>query len=144
MADYYASTRTNYFAVTDEAKFRQLMDKCVGNEDSVDIFEKTDVSTGIKMFGFGCQSTISGLPIGDDEDADDYDLNDLYEALQELIVEGDAVIITEIGYEKLRYLAGISVIITRSEIRVINLRDKALEEARGMLGDPYYDTQMEY
>ena len=68
MADYYASTRTNYFAVTDEKEFRQLMDKCVGNSNPVEIFEEKDKSTGITKFGFGCNSTISGLWVTNSED----------------------------------------------------------------------------
>ena len=147
MADYYASTRTNYFAVTDEDKFRQVMAKCVGSGDSVEVFEQHCKSTGVTLFCFGCQSTISGLRVATDEDDDswdDCDIDAFYEALQGLVVEGDAIIITEVGYEKLRYLAGISTIITHSEIRVVNLRDKALNEARAMLGNSDYDTQMEY
>ena len=38
MANYYGKTRTNYFAVTDETKFRQIIADCRG-EDKIVIID---------------------------------------------------------------------------------------------------------
>ena len=66
MANYYATIRTNYFSVTDERKFRGIIDSCC-SEDTVHLFEET-TPDGKKQFGFGCCGYISGIPAGEDED----------------------------------------------------------------------------
>lgn len=79
------------------------------------------------------------------EDCDDnYNTDDVYKALQEIVAPGDAIIITEVGYEKLRYLVGDAVVITRDAIEYINLRSAAMEAACTLLNNPQFDTQMEY
>lgn len=54
------------------------------------------------------------------------------------------LIITEVGYEKLRYFNAYAVIITRNHVEVEDLRSQALSTAQTLLGDPKYDTRMEY
>lgn len=149
MADYNGFTRTNYFGVTDESKFRQLMAECAGAESQVLIFEEKDEKDKTIKFGFGCYSSIVGIrapndsdEAGEENDDCDYCLDAFHSALQELVVEGDAILITEIGYEKLRYLAADCVIITCAEIRYMRLEDKALAEARTMLENPNYSTRV--
>lgn len=144
MADYYGKVRTNYFTVTDEDKFRQVMGRCVGTDSEVIVFEGRNDATGAMMFGFGCLSPIAGLRSGS-EDAEldeDYEIDDLYNALQPLIPEGEAILITEIGSMKLRGFTADCTIITRTEIRVVSLQDKAVEETKAMLGNPEYTTIM--
>ena len=160
MADYYGFTRTNYFEVTDEDKFRKLMARCAVSGDAITIFEQTSEldPTKVVKFGFGAYGSISGLntecnsPIesthgdcgGDCCDDPDYCHHAFCAALQELVVEGDAVIITEVGHEKLRTLAADAVIITRTDIRSVRLENAALTAARDMLGNPEYTTQNYY
>ena len=42
MANYYASTRTNYFRVKDEEEFRKFMAHVSGTEDRVELWEEKD------------------------------------------------------------------------------------------------------
>jgi hypothetical protein len=140
MADYCASTRTNYFAVTDEARFREIMASCVGSDDKVHVFE---LEGDPKRFGFGCYERILGTPT-DDEDDMEYDSAAFYAALQSILAEGDAIIVTEVGNTKLRYLTGVCIVVTRRDIQWIYLHDKAIELARAMLNNPSYETQMDY
>ena len=140
MANYYAFIRSNYFSVTDETRFREIIASCLGSDEAIRIFESSD---GSGKFGFGCYGSISGVP-DDEDDPDDYDVDAFYEALQEVLVEGDAIIITEIGYEKLRYLIGVCTIITKREIQFVNLSDRAVALACEMLGNADFQTQMDY
>ena len=149
MADYYAKTCTNYFSVTDENKFRKLMSVCEGNGDSIEVYECCD-EPDKKMFCFCCDGSILGLPapledISNDFDfmnyvscEDEHDFDIFCNELQKLLAADDAIIITEVGSEKLRYLVGVSTIITNKEIRIVNLHAKAIEVAREMLGNDNY------
>lgn len=141
MANYYGFIRTNYFAVKDEEKFRRLIASCRGSEEDPEVWEKE--VDGQMLFAFGCCSSLSGLPCGDEEDYE-YDLDAFHRALQQVVADGHAIIITEIGYEKLRYLVGDCTIITAKEIAYTNLGDIGLAKARQLLKNPQYDPVMEY
>lgn len=142
MANYYGFTRTNYFAVKDEEAFRKAIASCRAAEDKIQIFE--DHVNGQKVFGFGCYSQLSGIPATEDEDDCETDVDAFYDALQQILEDGHAVIITEVGYEKLRYLVGDCTIITSKGIHFVSLRDTALSKARELLGNAKYDPKMEY
>lgn len=142
MANYNGYTRTNYFAVKDEERFRQIIGSCAVSEDNLSIFEHEQ--DGQKYFGFGCYGSISGIPAGEGEDDCEEGLDAFHDALQQVVADGHAVIITEIGWEKLRYLVGDCTIITPNEIRYFNLRDTALALSREMLKEPVYSPRMEY
>jgi len=104
MADYYGKTRTNYFSVTDEEKFKQIMGSCRGADD-IEIIDNQQQDGSLK-YGFYCEGSIYGLPERDedagntDEEYDDVDYNyDAFcEALQQILPDDDAVLITEVGY----------------------------------------------
>jgi hypothetical protein len=141
MANYMATIRTNYFSVTDEAKLREILSRCYA-EDEIQVFEAGD---GSGELGFGCYGSISGYPENaDEDDPDDVSVDALYEALRQIVSEDDAIIITETGYEKLRYLCAHSIIITRREIRVVDLQYEAAKAAGSILGDESFITRMDY
>ena len=140
MANYSANTRSNYFSVTDEAAFRRIIASCIGSDDSITVFEQSD---GSGKFGFGCYGQILGVLINeDDPDSPDYDAF-CYD-LQGVLAEDDAIIITEVGNEKLRYLTGYCTVITKNEIRGVDVCDTAMALARDMLDNPAFTTQMDY
>ncbi len=157
MSNYYGKCRTNYFAVTDAEKFKALMAVCVAG-DKVEVYEEQQ-EKGITRYCLLCDGIISGLPyklvegepvitLNMEETEEDLD-NDIssslfHKALQDVLADGEAVIITEIGWEKMCYLQGVSLIITKTECKGVDLRDKSLELAREVLGDPEYTTKMEY
>ena len=143
MANYNATTRTNYFSVKNEVRLREIIESVIGDDDVVLFEQETD---GSKKYGFGCYGAIHGIAesnTDDDYDAE-YDLNALYKALQGVLCEDDAIILMEAGSEKLRYVAGLCTVITHNDVRFIDMRDVVLEKAREMLSDPTYSTQLEY
>ena len=142
MANYYATIRTNYFSVKDENAFRELFQSVIAAEDEVHLFEELQ-SDGSMKFGFGCYGTISGV-CTDSDDEDNPDWDRFMEALQKLVCEDDAIIITEVGNEKLRYVGGISTVITSTEIRCVDIQAEALKVAQKLLSNPKYQTQMDY
>lgn len=157
MANYESCTRTNYFAVTDEEKLKNIVAHIKWGGGELDFLDKEN-----GKWGFGGYGSISGLyfndvKFNDDDDCDDgYEEEDeweeydewapdaVYKALQEVVSPDDAIIITEIGYENLRCLNAHSIIITRDSIDIIELRTSALSKACEMLNNPEYDTQMDY
>jgi len=138
MADYYAFIRTNYFGVTDKTKFMNVIASCRA-EDNIKIFEHPNDPC---KFAFGCYGNIYGIP--DCEDDFENDIYEFYSELRDILIENDAIIITEIGYEKMRYLTGICTVITKQDIQFVNLCDKGVELAGNMLQNPDFVTQMEY
>ena len=150
MATYNGFTRTNYFSVTDEDMLRDIVDRIVWDNDD-GFFE----DRGGK-FAFGSYGSICGLRKAesendsDSDEAYDDDCDDeceadaVYEALQSIMAPDDAIIITEIGYEKLRYLVGYAVVITSKAIETVELRTDAVNTARKLLNNPTFNPAMEY
>ena len=146
MANYLCSVRTNYFRVKNEAEFRELMSRVYGSEDSVDLWEETD-DAGNHLFGFGCYGGISGVINAredEDEDADETSYDEFISCLQKCVADDDAIIIFEVGNEKLRYLVGQALMITVKGIENISLKDMATQLAAGMLENDNWQTQCEY
>ena len=151
MANYYSTVRTNYFHVKDAEKFRGVMRRVCGSEDTVELWEETDVDGGL-VFGFGTYGGISGiLPASEsasEDDAysylDDCSYDDFLDALQECVAESDAIIILESGSEKMRYVVGAATVITSKEIRYLDITDLAVKAASEMLGNPNWVTVCDY
>jgi len=152
MANYYGKTRTNYFSVTDKEKFRQIIALCGASDDNIKIIEKVQDDGSIK-YGFYCESSIDGLPIAADadntdkdyeDDNVDYDYDAFCEALQKILPDDDAIIITEVGSEKMRYLIGICTVITNKDFKCIDINREAVKLAAAMLENPEFTTQIEY
>lgn len=131
MANYYSQTRSNYFSVEDETKFRALIAKCVADAE-VRIAEKPG-----PKFAFYCEGNFHGL--GADDGSDEFNAQ-----LQSLLVKGEAAIITEIGREAMRYLTGLSTVITTDKIEYLDLSDLAVKKARKLLNNPKYLPDMFY
>ena len=132
MATYYSYTRTNYFRVTSEEKYSELFSRLVGYDDCIEDFTQTE--NGITLHGFGCQGSISTFPTFDG----------FLEELQDILPDNEAFILTEVGHEKLCYLVGYSLVVTKNDIKSINVNDGAIELARKMLNDETFTTQMDY
>lgn len=131
MASCVCAIRTNYFRVTEEEKFRNLIDEFLSG--SCEVFTRTDVNSN-KLVGFGSDENIN-WPEDD---------TGFVSGLQECLAEDDSIIVLEVGHEKLRYLIGAATIITRSSIETIDLTSLAISKAAEMLGNPDYTTCCEY
>ena len=131
MASYVGAIRTNYFRVTEEEKFRNLIDAFLSG--SCEVFTRTDVNSN-KLVGFGSDENINWPE----------DETGFVSGLQECLAEDDSIIVLEVGHEKLRYFVGAATIITRSSIETIDLTSLAISKAAEMLGNPDYTTCCEY
>ena len=142
MANYECTVRTNYFRVKDPDAFREYMDHVSGAEDQIRVWNEEG-----GRFGFGCYGGIAGIPT-EDNGSDDYDPEWDYDAfingLREHVADNDAIIILEVGNEKLRYLCGQATIITSKEIKFLDMETLAVRSARDMLENPEYTTKCEY
>lgn len=119
MANYYATARSNYFAVKDEIAFREWADRF-----GLDILEpshKDKVADGVRRYAItpkGDEDS-GGWPtyIADDE-TDDYVDIDLPKELSAHLVPHEVAVLMEIGSEKLRYVTGVAVAINHKGRRV--------------------------
>lgn len=146
MANYCCTIRTNYFHVKDEVKFRELMNRVYGCEDTVELFEEKD-SNGKTIFGFGIYGGIAGLAnASEDEEefCDDTAYDEFINGLQECVADDDAVIILEAGNEKLRYVIGSATIITSVTYEYLDITSLAIDKAAELLGNPKWATKCEY
>ena len=144
MANYISFTRSNYFRVTDPEAFKKIINRVITDEDSLELWERTE--NGMTYYAFGAYSSICGLR-HEAEDADndgEFEVEAVYEALSKIVAPDDAIIITEIGYEKLRYLTAYAVVITREKTELVELRETSIDVACSLLGNPNFDTRMEY
>lgn len=144
MANYESCSRTNYFRVTDETRYAELFSHLVGDDYISDF---TKIVDGITLHGFGCESYIQAIPMDEDpaevEDWDD-DFDGFLTELQKILPDDEAFIYTECGHERLRYLTGFSIVVTKSEIKSVDIRSGAIDLARKMLSDDNFNTQMDY
>lgn len=144
MANYISFTRSNYFRVTDPEAFKKIINRVITAEDSLELWER--IENGTTYYGFGAYSSICGLrhEAEDADNDDEFEVEAVYEALSKVVAPDDAIIITEIGYEKLRYLTAYAVVITREKTELVELREASIDVACSLLGNPNFDTRMEY
>ena len=154
MADYSGYTRTNYFKVTNEDALFKLIDEC-GSKDprGIEIWTFQD-EDGSKLYAFASESDLLGLPIVNDdnnrsEEDDcvhelDFDYDDFIRELQKLLPDGEAVLITNIGKEKLCYLHGDMHVVTNKQTVRKSLHSIGIETARTLLDNAKWDTKNEY
>ena len=106
MANYYATARSNYFAVKDEMTFRQWAESAG--------LKVLDPNHSNKNADGNCRFAITpdtgdenGWPTHrDNETTEEYDDVDIYEELATYLKDGEVAVLMEIGNEKLRYLCG--------------------------------------
>ena len=116
MANYYGMVRTNYFGVKDEKKFKELTDNLIA-EDNILIEQNSEGKWSIASYS----SIDYCLEV---DNCEDYDLDAFFESMKECIADGDAMIWTEIGNEKLRYFVAYSIIVTSEEVMGMSLLAK--------------------
>lgn len=124
MADYEATTRSNYFHVTDEEKFHQIFEQIQEKNFGIELFTCSD-----HTYGFGAYS--------------DVDMDDIFE-LQDIIPDDDCIIVMESGHENLRYVDGIGYVITKERIESLSIMSWVQKKAKELMQDPDYTTQIDY
>ena len=95
MANYYGSSRTNYFKVKDEVAFRAMVTKCG--------FETVEEQGKFALFP-GKYSE-GGFSYFDEDQDDNIELQDL---VIPHLPDDEVVVVMEAGAEKLRYVVGLA------------------------------------
>lgn len=118
MANYFASSRTNHFAVKDRDAFNAAMEPFEVNvqthEDLVTIIS-TDPDNG-------------AWPRYDHETDEDIDFPGL---VAEHLADGHVAVFMEVGTEKLRYITGVGMAVNnRGEFVSVDLEDMIMRQAR--------------
>lgn len=138
MADYIAMGRTNYFHVTDEEKYQELIKGLAVNGYWYD-FSRAEDDGVIHAFGFD-----GSFDWVDPEDEDqDSNLDYFLAEIQKILPDGEAFMCFEIGHEKFRYVVGEVCVVTKPEIAWFNLNNVAMDWARDVLGEDF-TTQTTY
>ena len=150
MANYYGMTRTNCFKVTDPERLKKIINNVYCCEDAMELHERRD-ENGDTSYVFCGYGTIEGLTHDwetsnneDREFIDDADFDIFTDELQKIVAPNDAIIITEIGNEQLRYLTAFSTVITKEGVYYIDLGHASVEVAKKSLNNPKWKTKMEY
>lgn len=68
---------------------------------------------------------------------------EFYQELQKILPDQEAMILTEVGNEKLQYVVGLATIVANKEIRFVNMEDVALKTVKSMIGEDF-TTQINY
>lgn len=129
--------RTNYFTVTDESKYENIIEKI---KETNEIYDHKEVINGKTFHMFGGYDTSFGIECSENDNPEDTAAAEL----QTIIPDNEAILIMENVDEKLRYVHAGCWIITNKEIKYIWLHEIALETAKQMLGNPKWNTTLEY
>lgn len=141
MANYIASARTNYFRVTDEEKYKKLFDGLCG-EDDITGFTKEE--NGVIYHAFGSYCNIEYCEVFGADDDYEYDFNTFLNKLQKILPDDEVFIYMEAGHEKLRYVSGYVIVMTNKECKSMSLNAWARQQAKQMLNNDNFETQMTY
>ena len=146
MATYCCAYRTNYFKVKDNEKFKEFMTHVYAED--LEVFHKKD-ENGNELYGFGGYGGISGYfnnknEYEDSDEAWDNAYDNFIDGLAKQVAEDDAVLLFEVGNEKLRYVVGSVAVITSKGYEDRDITDVGVEMAKQMLNNPNYDTQCAY
>lgn len=106
MANYYATARSNYFAVKDEMTFRQWAEFT-----GLNVLEPTHANVtanGIRRFAITPDNgDENGWPSErENAESGEFDEVDVSAELAAYLRDGEVAILMEVGSEKLRYLCG--------------------------------------
>ncbi len=117
MSNYIGMCRSSWFKIKDYNKFMQGLKNVVLEDISIDQDEED--RNKITIYGY---SSIPSYQKVKGMNLDKYDYEDFSfpEYIQQHIAENQTARITEIGYEKLRYLTAIAYDITSKEIKTID------------------------
>ena len=141
MANYMASARTNYFRVTDEEKYKELFNGLCGEDDIADF---TKEENGVVYHGFGSYCSIEYCAPSEEDDDYEYNFDAFLDELQKILPDDEVFVYMEAGNEKLRYVSGYVIVMTNKECKSMSLDNWARQQAKQMLNNDDFETQMTY
>ena len=131
MANYYATARSNYFAVKNEKAFREWADGL-----GLTILEQQEInSDGIPRFGIspGDDGDSGGWPTStSDAETGDCEDIDVADQLAAHLADDEVAVLLEAGSEKLRYVTGTAVAVNHKGEHVILTIESIYESARAL------------
>ena len=135
MSTYHSITRTNYFKVKDRETFLEFFQK-VSTESGIPHLWSRD-NNGEIEYAFGSEGEFyyEGTPLHD---------SDFATQMQKVIPENEAVVLEEIGNEKLRYLNASAIIITSNDCVRMDFLDVLIGKTKSILQDDSFACDMEY
>jgi len=140
MANYYATARTSYVKVKDEAVFLRWAETIPEAEV---ITHETEEHGRLYGFLFGPNSDCGSIPCWvEDEDTGEHHDLDIFKEMQPHIADGWSITFMEVGAEKYRYVVGTAAVVTPEAIEHYDLNRWVCETLNG-LGDPM-STSCEY
>ena len=117
MANYYGSSRSNYFKVKNKENFKKFLDRMYDMED----IEDRDDRVGFLVTGEGGSIPCEIWDEENDEYSHDFDFD---KELAQHLQDGEVAIYQEVGAEKLRYLVGYSVAVnSKGETAMVSIND---------------------
>lgn len=136
MANYYTKCISNFFAVTDVKVFKKICDRILveGYERCYDFYKDDETSNKVRLAFNGPFS----YRLNSNSDEFTEDSYDAFKDIQKLLEDGECIIFTEIGWEKLKCITAGSVIVTKDKIDYVNMDEISLTKAREMLNNPEY------
>lgn len=141
MKNFEATSRTNYFRVTDEERYDEIFTNLVFGEAPV--IDLTKIIDGKKYHAFGSCSSINNYHEEEDEDPI-YPFDIFVEEIQKILPEDEAFIYMEAGSQDIATVCGNSIVVTKKAIECINLSDFAIKSARRLLGNEEFTTDIEF
>lgn len=146
--DYTCVSCTNYFRVTDEDRLAEIISNAfTSNGEEVELFSDTNAKGGT-LWGFGAYGSIDGYRnffTGDVDSDFNMDFYSFTKDLQEILADDDVIIIQEAGHEELRYVTAIAWVISKTEVRTLDLADLIISTCEEMSGvDEYKVGRLEY
>ena len=135
MENYNVISKTNYFRVTDEARYQDLI-SCLYTDsgDKIDHAAYTG-EDGVTRYMFGAYGVISYAET--EEEREDNSITGFIEHLQEILPDNEAFVLLEIGNEKLRDVATTAIVCTRDKDQIIDFADHLSNAVGTMLGSDY-------
>lgn len=127
MANYMGTTKTNHFKVNNKEKAELILSSIF--TDGEFYFDITETKNeGIFECWFGSTGSISGIaknyasPNNNDDEDEDYDF--MISELQSILTDDTFITLIEVGYEKLCYVNGSCLVITKDKTKFIDLMDE--------------------
>ena len=108
MANYVSLTKSNIFRITDKEKFTDIINNL--ESDGIIEFHEHD---GDKEGEIKVQFMVDGTPFGYETENGDFELIPVIEDIQTLLPDDEVCVIIESGHEKLRYVDGSVLVISK-------------------------------
>lgn len=132
MANYVGRFRTNYFKVNDEEAFDKWLTTYLADAEKI---------TKDDRMGF---LSYDSFEFYDPDGNEEIDEDVAFQELQDLLCDGEACVVHEIGYEKFRYFVSGGTIITKSTINFFSFEDFLLEKVKEMTGNKEFNLNISY